>query len=320
MLTTEPSMTPERPCGVIVIPTFRRPEGLAKTLCHVARLVTTADLTVLVADNDLEQQAGVSVVRRLQRDGYRFPLRCITVAQTGVVRVRNVLLAEALSVPNATFVACLDDDEWPAPDWLSALLDMQQQTGADAIGGTVLPVFTAPPPAWIGRMELYWQEARDGSVDMLWATSNVLLSRAMIAELGPEFFDPRFGRSGGEDTEFFHRARAAGFRFAWASAAVVFETVPESRLSLNWMIKRSFRIGGTNALIQLGYRYKRLGRARVLAKACGRLLVTAVRSLLPLLGRSHPRRSQAVARFLFLSARSLGEVAALSGYRFVSYR
>ena len=46
-------------------------------------------------------------------------------------------------------------------------------------------------------MELYWQEARDGPVDMLWATSNVLLNRAMIAELGPEIFDPRFGRSGG---------------------------------------------------------------------------------------------------------------------------
>ena len=306
--------------GAIVIPTFRRPAGLAKTLEHIARLTTTAALTVIVADNDVEKLAGVAVVRRLEQAGYRFPLRWITVAETGVARVRNDLIVEALADPGVAFVACIDDDEWPDPHWLEALLAMQHETGADAVGGTVEPVFSTRPPTWVDRVEIYRQEAPEGRVEMLWGTSNVLLTRAMLEGLGPPFFDLGFGRSGGEDTEFFHRAGARGFAFAWASAATVFETVPPSRVTLSWMLRRSFRIGSTNALIQLDWRYARLGRTRILVKAAGRLLVAAAQALPALLARSRDRRREGLVRLLYLSARSSGEVAALTGFRDRVYR
>ena len=306
--------------GAIVIPTFRRPDGLAKTLQHIARLSTTAELTVIVADNDAEGQDGVAVSRSVDQAGYRFPLRCITVAETGVARVRNDLFVEALADPRVEFVACIDDDEWPDPHWLEALLAMQHETGADAVGGAVVPVFATRPPTWVDRVEIYRQDAPEGRVEMLWGTSNVLMTRAMLDELGPSFFDLGFGHSGGEDTEFFHRAKARGFAFAWASASMVFETVPPNRVTLSWMLRRSFRIGSTNALIQLSWRYGSLGRTRILIKAGGRLVVAAAHALPALFGFSRPRRSESLVRFLYLSARSLGEVAALTGFRDRVYR
>lgn len=306
--------------GAIVIPTFRRPAGLAKTLQHIAQLITTAELTVIVADNDLEGQDGVAVARRFEQAGYPFPLRCITVAETGVARVRNDLIAEALADPRVAFVACIDDDEWPDPHWLEALLAMQGKTGADAVGGTVVPVFSTSPPAWVERVEIYRQDAPAGRVEMLWGISNVLMTRAMLDDLGPCFFDLGFGHSGGEDTEFFHRARAKGFAFAWASASTVFETVPPCRVTLRWMLRRSFRIGSTNALIQLQWRYRILGRTRILIKAAGRLVVAAAQALPALLTLSRDRRGGSLVRLLYLWARSSGEVAALTGFRDRAYR
>lgn len=305
--------------GAIVIPTFRRPDGLRGTLDGIAALRTNADVTVLVADNDGEGHAGADLCATLSAEGYRFPLRSLVVAERGVAHVRNALLAAALALPGIDFIAFIDDDEVPDPDWLRALLDMQARTGADAVGGTMLPLFPSEPPPWATRMDIYRQEASDGAASMLWGTCNLLLTRRGIERLAPPYFDPGFGLSGGEDVEFFHRAKAQGLSFAWASASKVYETVPPVRLTLGWMMRRSFRIGGTNARTQLSWRYGRFGPVQIVLKAGARIAVGIGSSFPSLLAPSRARRSQGLGRLLYLVARSSGELAALAGVRYLEY-
>lgn len=299
--------------GAIIIPTYRRPLGLNKVLTHIEKLETSANVTVLVADNDAEFQEGIKVVQRLTAAGYRFPIRGIVVANRGVSHVRNALILSALETPGTEFVALLDDDEWPEPQWLEAMLNMQQQTGADAVGGTMLPAFMVSPPSWMERLTLYRQEQTDGPTEMLWGTCNALLTRQYLEKLSQPWFDTEFGLTGGEDVEFFTRAKAQGATFAWATNARVFEDVPRSRTTLRWIITRSFRIGNTNALIQLRWRYRHRGRLAILVKSLGRLLVTAI-LILPT-----ARQRGQVTEAMCLSSRSLGEIAALLGIRYREY-
>jgi succinoglycan biosynthesis protein ExoM len=298
--------------GAILIPSYRRPDGLAKALERLEQLQTDADLTIIVAENDPVGGEGTAVVRR-QAQRSRFRIQGIEVAQQGVSHVRNALIGAALASPDIEFAALFDDDEWPEPQWLEALLDMQERTGAEVIGGTVTPDFAVTPPAWAGEFKLYRQEQPDGPSAMVWGTCNVLLTRSLLERMAAPWFDLQFGLTGGEDMEFFARAKAEGASFAWAAAAVVHEDVPESRTRLPWVFRRAFRIGSTNALVQLRWRYGRSGRPLILAKSLARL----VRA--PLLALSNPfdaaRRMEALSQ----SARSLGEMVALMGFRYREY-
>ena len=84
-------------------------------------------MTVLVADNDAEGREGLAVCQRL-RGSYRWPLHPSLAPQRGIAHVRNALVETALARPAMQFLAMLDDDEWPEPQWLDALLKEQSAT------------------------------------------------------------------------------------------------------------------------------------------------------------------------------------------------
>src|SRR5690349_14047233 len=102
---------------VIAIPTFRRPKMLLRLLDMVARLETSAMVSVLVADNDAEARQGFDLCRTLA-PSYRWPLRGVIAEQRGIAQVRNKLVEEALKDRSVDFICMIDDDEWPAANWI----------------------------------------------------------------------------------------------------------------------------------------------------------------------------------------------------------
>ncbi len=298
--------------GVIVIPTFRRPGGLAKALACLDRLATDAHVSVLVAENDPAGGEGREVVIR-QASLHRLPIRWLDVAERGVSHVRNALIATALAEQEVEFVACMDDDEWPEPQWLQELIAMQERTGADIVGGTLLPAFASEPPEWARHLELFRQEQPDGYSEMVWGTCNVLITRPILERMKAPWFDPELGLTGGEDMEFFARARNADAKFAWATAAVMHEDVPEGRMRLSWVFRRAFRIGSTNALVQRRWRYRKFARPLILIKSVGRLAAAGFLVL------RHPANAGQRMEAFSLAARSLGEMASLLGLRYREY-
>src|SRR5581483_10580852 len=109
----------------VAIPTFRRPRSLRRLLDAVAAIETRADVHVIVADNDAGGREGLAVCERLREQGYRWPLTAFAVPERGIAQVRNALVQAALADSGSEFIAMIDDDEWPEPQWLDAFIATQ---------------------------------------------------------------------------------------------------------------------------------------------------------------------------------------------------
>lgn len=284
---------------VICIPTFRRPQSLERLLRAIAALDTRANFAVLVADNDAQAHAGFDLATALA-PGFRFPLRAVIAQQRGIAQVRNTLIAEALK-QKPDFIAMIDDDEWPDAAWLDAFLRAAQATGAGVLQGSIL--FNHPAQDDIVRAS--------GPCAMLQGAGNLLIRRTVLEQMAQPWFDPAFALGGGEDHDFFVRARQAGVTFAWADDARCFGEVPGSRATLSWRLARAYSVGNSDMRVLLKHRpvfWRRIAElakiAAILASAPAALLLAAA------LGRARP---------LEKLCRAMGKLMALCGAHHQEY-
>jgi len=296
---------------IVAIPTFRRPQGLRRLLEALARLRTQARLTVLVADNDGERHEGLAVCASL--GNYRWRLDAFAVAERGIAQARNALVERALA-HRCDFIAMLDDDEWPEPDWLDGFLETQRATGADALHGDILREFEIPPGPWAARCDgvAPLLGPRSGPVAMIEGSGNVLLKRDCFEALQKPCFDPAFALSGGEDRDFFERLRRRGFRFAWSKEAVVHAFVPSTRATLGWALKRAYRVGNSDMRVFLKHAHGARDSTREAVK------IAAAIALFPFLfaaGAATGTPVQALRRL----CRAAGKIAAIRGRFYDEY-
>lgn len=222
----------------VCIPTFKRPHILANLLDSLGvQNLDGLTMRIVVIDNDQRQTARPVV------DAFR--RRCDFEVVYDVEPRQNIALARnrALRHVRADYFAFADDDETVSPLWLRSLLDCLLTHRADIVFGPVLSTLPDGAPAWA---EMFFNRPPRKTGDLLQtgATNNVMLRRAVIAEKEARF-NPAFGLTGGEDTDFFHRAYLSGKRLVWCQDALIVEPVPASRLSLQWVRRRGFR-GGQN--------------------------------------------------------------------------
>ncbi|MSU90642.1 glycosyltransferase [Rhodobacteraceae bacterium 2CG4] len=302
-------MTSAPPAHVLLaIPSFRRPEGLARLLDAIARLQPPGGcrLAVQVIDNSPEGGAMAQVAARA--GGFPFRLSVLHEPRQGLSRVRNAALDAALA-GGFEALAFIDDDEAPRPGWLRAHLDTLAATGADASLGAVHADWTAAPPAWVrtgGFLEQRGRTHRAPVPDA--ASSNILLRLAPVRRAGLRF-DPGYDLTGGEDTAFFAAYARAGGRIVFAADAIVDETVPPHRATLRWLWRRWRRTGETSARIALAAGG---GRGRALAGGIVRLAAGGALALgaLPLARLGRPALW---ARGLRIAARGVGFMGAARG-------
>jgi glycosyltransferase involved in cell wall biosynthesis len=210
----------------VCICTFKR-AGLITTLLEALERQTidpAFSFDVVVVDND-EHRSSEAVVRGFARRGsldvayYCEPERSISLA-------RNLAVRQA----EGNLVAFIDDDEWPVDDWLVRLVRTLKGSGAHGVLGPVVPDFPTGAPAWLQKGRVL-QRRRHKTGSRISAsdarTGNVLLDRSRLGE-GQLWFDPAFGRTGGEDTDFFARQFANGCVFIWCDEAVAYEVVRQS--------------------------------------------------------------------------------------------
>jgi succinoglycan biosynthesis protein ExoM len=303
-------MSERGPKIAVCIPTFRRPRQLARLLEALAQIDTKASLRVIVADNDGKSHQGFDLCRDLT--GYRWPLDGLIVRERGVVEVRNVLTAAALET-EAEFIAMIDDDEWPAPNWLDAFVAVQGATGAEALGGSIR-FDTEFPAGWTAGFDgVSSIEHATGPIAMLEGAGNIFLSRTILDRMTPPWFDAEFGLSGGEDRDFFERLKREGCRFAWAAEALAFTRVPETRSTLGWVMRRAFRIG--NAEMRIFRKYPQSAGARIKEGAKIAFALLSLPLVSVILAPFPNRAADALRRWF----RNAGKLAALAGRRHDEY-
>jgi succinoglycan biosynthesis protein ExoM len=157
----------------------------------------------------------------------------------------NVAIARNASLDAATgdLVALVDDDEWVMPDWITRLQAALHDFGADCVFGPVQPKYPDGTPAWIVRanpLHVDWGH-RGRRVD-IGRTSNALFKRAIAVEHGLRF-DPALGRTGGEDTSFFHAYGRTGALMVVTDDATVYEHAPPQRTNVAYFRARALRQG-----------------------------------------------------------------------------
>lgn len=161
---------------------------------------------------------------------------------------RNISLARNRSIENAqgNLIAFIDDDEFPADDWLYQHFRTLRGSPASGVLGPVRADFDAQAPAWLtksgllGRREFVTGQRILNS--RFTRTGNVLLWRSLFAD-PDDRFDPAYGKTGGSDAIFFRRMMRKGHLFLWCNDAVVYETVLPERQVKSYYIKRAFTRG-----------------------------------------------------------------------------
>lgn len=245
----------------ICICTFRRP-FLAETLRSVAALaVQDVALRIIIADNDTTPSARELVAAAQHK--MPWPITYLHAPAANICIARNACLEAA----DADFVAFIDDDETVSPQWLSQLLAMAHASGADAVLGPVQAVYDPATPGWMVRGDFHSTApvVRNGAIRTGY-TCNVLIRRA--GPFAALRFDLALGRSGGEDTDYFHRLTALGGTIAQAPGALVYEPVPPDRAAMGWLIRRKLRMGQTHGMLLGGTRPKAIAIATAKAVSC----------------------------------------------------
>jgi succinoglycan biosynthesis protein ExoM len=254
---------PGKPQRIAVcIPSYRRPDGLFALLGAIQQLRFEAgdrEVVLVVVDNDADGSA--RPVCEAARAWLRFSLRYALEPRKGIPFARNAALAAAA---DADWIAFIDDDELPDPDWLAELLRVQRETGADVVTGPVHARFETPPPAWLEEGGFFAPSPRATGTRLDSAyTNNALVRVRTLAESGA-LFDVRLTRGVGEDSELFSRLAARGTQIVWADAAVVHEKIPAARACARWLIARSYSVGtATTHVARTREGVRALGRAAV---------------------------------------------------------
>ena len=232
----------------VCICTYRRQHLLGRLLREFQKQDTAGLFTysIVVVDNDHTRSAKTVVDAFSAQSPLEVRYYCEPEQNIALARNR------AIGASSGTFVALIDDDEWPDAGWLVTLHRAIHQYVADGVLGPVKPSFEEEPPQWVIDGKFYEKpqriQHRTGEV-LRWTdtrTSNVLLRREIFDDAN-NIFEPSLGR-GGEDKEFFSRMIEKGYVFVWCHEAPVFEAIPLCRTKRSFMLRRALLRGKMSLL------------------------------------------------------------------------
>lgn len=266
--------------SVICVPTFRRPDLLERTLRSLAAQPLGEAAAIIVVENEGGAREGAARASALLAEGL-FEGMVIVEPRQGNCKAYNAAWRCALThFPAMEQVLGIDDDEEAEPGWLAAYLAAAATAPAELFGGSVTPRFEDASRAWLAAHPVFRSHYdRSGPIPILYSSANYLIRRAVLERLGFPFLDERFDFTGGGDSDFFSRAKAAGFRFWWVQEAAQRETMPARRSEPGWISARAWRNGALSAAIERGRRPGPAGRLRVVAKSLALLAAAPFRGL-----------------------------------------
>ncbi len=225
----------------VIIPTFRRAEGLGRALASVTAQTEVAGVAVdiIVCDNSPEASAREQVIAFGGTSA--LTVTFVHEPNPGVANARNRAVAACF----ADFIAFLDDDEEAPRDWLKQLFITQKTYDADVVFGPVTArLGVRPASRFDGYFNAFFSRhgaAQDEPLGTYYGCGNSLIRRVRMPATEP--FSVVQNNMGGEDDQLFHGLLQQGAVMAWAAHAPVFEDVPPSRSTLAYTLRRAFAYG-----------------------------------------------------------------------------
>jgi glycosyltransferase involved in cell wall biosynthesis len=198
----------------VVIPSYARPEPLARCMEALSKVRLEGSFEVIVVDDG----SPTPLAPVIEKFADRVPARVLRQANKGPAAARNAGARAAIG----RLLAFTDDDCLPEPDWLSALAKTHAQQPLALIGGRVsnaLPdnIYSATSQDLVDYLYDYFG-AETGDAPFF-TSNNMACERARFIELGG--FDESFPLAAAEDRELGMRWRDRGGALVYAPDAVV---------------------------------------------------------------------------------------------------
>jgi glycosyltransferase involved in cell wall biosynthesis len=239
-----------QPLFSICICTRNRALLLASALEAVVRQsFPSGDFEILVVDNassDATAQAALAYAAPERR------LRLVTEPALGLSVARNRAAAEAAGV----WLAYLDDDAIPTPDWLERAAEIIRIHAPDLFGGPFYPYYTSPKPAWfLDRYGSggYGAQARWLTADEYLFGANLFIRRKMVLEVGG--FPLQLGLRGeglfyGEETglQYLLRRENSSLRVYYAPQLAIRHWVAPFKMSISGRVRQRWAEGRSGYL------------------------------------------------------------------------
>lgn len=306
-------MTHRNPHVTIGVLTYRRADDLAALMPALVEQARHCRIpaTVMVVDNDPDASAA-DLIATFDSDLVRY----VHEAAPGIAAARNRALDEATS----ELLIFIDDDERPVPLWLDLMIATWQYHRPAAVVGPVVSEFSEQPDPWILGGGFFTRKRRPtGSTVTVAATNNLLLDLGEVRRRGLRF-DEDFGLSGGSDTLFTRELASSGARLVWCDEAIVYDVVPASRLTRDWVLQRYYRSGNSWSRTSVKLTSSRLDRVitRLRLTAAGgiRVLGGAAASVWGAVARSTSRHAGGLRTL----NRGMGMVSGAWGHVYSEYR
>lgn len=244
----------DAPRLTVCVCTHNRAASLSACLDALRRqTVAPSEFEVLVIDSASGPEAAQQAARSANAAPNAAYLR---IERPGISLARNL----GARCARARWIAYVDDDAIPAPDWVETILGVVEGSNPPSvIGGRILPRWEAPLPGW-------WPERLRGSLSIIehsdpgeyrsaelprnvepYAANMVVNVGALLAAGG---FRAAIGRYGGallsdEEVQLAWRLQDVGHSARHEPRMVVHHQIHANRLNPGWLLRRLYWQGAS---------------------------------------------------------------------------
>jgi succinoglycan biosynthesis protein ExoM len=295
----------------ICIATYKRKHLLRNLLKSIfaQNLPQNTIVQIVVVDNDIEKSAE-EIIKEFKSDD-KIWLEYHNQPKKNISITRNVGVKNS----QGEYLLFIDDDETADVNWVSEHLKAIKAFEADGVFGRVLPEFPENTPKWIKTGDFFNKNSPPtGGWATSLATSNCIIKSDLLKnETGP--FNPNYGLTGGEDSHLFNRLKKDGAKFISSREAIVSEIIPQDRIRVKWLIKKSYQTGNTSTRRMIEFaEVKTIKRIFLFLKAVIYLMISAFMFII-----CFPIISIRIKWFLKIFS-NLGHISAAIGFHFLGYK
>ncbi|MCC5634268.1 hormogonium polysaccharide biosynthesis glycosyltransferase HpsE [Nostoc sp. CHAB 5844] len=232
----------------IVIPTYNGAERLPIVLeCLLKQTgVETINWEIIVIDNNSFDSTAEVFIDYQKLYGKNCCLKYFLETQQGIAFAR----ARGVSEARGEFIAFLDDDNLPEPDWvLQSYQFGQEHPQAGAWSGQIHGKFEVNPPKNFARIQSFLAVREDGQEAYIFDADNLRLPpgaglvvrKQVWLESVPQklIFQGRLGKLmvSGDDTEALLYIHKAGWQIWYNPAMHVYHQIPHWRFEKDYLLK-----------------------------------------------------------------------------------
>ncbi|WP_017931778.1 glycosyltransferase family 2 protein [Robiginitomaculum antarcticum] len=223
----------------VIMPTYRRPEGLARALKSLsAQHADGYAIEIIIADNTPEASARAQVTKLAKSMVHN--VIYVHAEVPGVSNARNA----AVDASSGRFIAWLDDDQQASGDWISGLMSaLTDYDAALAFCPTHAVLETQTP--WDAQYVTFFSRIPNqmrGPVETFYGCGNSMMDCAKFDFPDP-VFDPIANETGGEDDLLFGYIQDQGVITVWTPDTHTHEYIPAGRTNPDYVRKRSLAWG-----------------------------------------------------------------------------